>query len=141
MDFFNSKECEWADFEVMLAAAKVTKIRGLKYKAKKDKEPLYAEGDQPFAIQSGNRDYEGEIKILKGALDDMQAAAIAAGATDVLDLEFDIVATYLPKSNRPLKQDVLAGVQIKEYEQGWDQGSKFMEITLPITFLRLVPKI
>lgn len=141
MDFFNSKECEWADMEVLLAGAPVTKIRGLKYKAKKDKEALYAEGDQPIAIQSGNRSYEGEIKILKGALDDMNLAARAALGQDVLDLEFDIVVTYKPRSNRSLKQDVLVGVQVKEFEKGWQQGAKHMEITLPIIFLRLNPTI
>jgi len=72
MDFFNSKECEWADMEVLLGGAIVTKIRSIKYKASKDKESLYAAGDQPIAIQSGNRSYEGEIKILKGCLDDLQ---------------------------------------------------------------------
>jgi len=141
MDFFNSKECEWADMEVMLAGAPVTKIRGLKYKAKKDKEELYAEGDQPIAIQNGNRSYEGEIKVLKGALDDMNTASVAANGQDILDMEFDIVVTYKAKANRALKQDILVGVQVKEFEQGWQQGSKHMEVTLPIIFLRLNPVI
>lgn len=141
MDFFNSKECEWADMEVLLAGAPVTKIRGLKYKAKKDKEELYAEGDQPIAIQSGNRSYEGEIKVLKGALDDMNTAAVAAGGQDILDMEFDIVVTYKPKSNRALKQDILVGVQVKEFEHGWEQGAKHMDISLPIIFLRLNPVV
>lgn len=139
MDFFNSKECEWADMEVTLAGAPVTKIRGIKYKATKDKEHLYAEGDQPIAIQSGNRAYEGEIKILKGALDDLNTAAISAGVQDVLDLEFDVTVTYKKKGNRLLRTDILVGVQVKEFEQGWDQGAKSMEITLPVIFLRLNP--
>jgi len=139
MDFFNSKECEWADMEVLLAGAVVTKIRGIKYKATKDKEALYAEGDQPIAIQSGNRGYEGSIKILKGCLDDLHATALSAGVQDVLDIEFDVIVTYKQKSNRNLKQDLLVGVQVKEFEQGWDQGAKHMEITLPIIFLRLNP--
>jgi hypothetical protein len=141
MDFFNSKECEWADMEVMLAGAPVTKIRSLKYKAKKDKEELYAEGDQPIAIQGGNRSYEGEIKVLKGALDDMNVASVAANGQDILDMEFDIVVTYKAKANRALRQDILVGVQVKEFEQSWQQGAKHMEVTLPIIFLRLNPVI
>ena len=139
MDFFNSKECEWADMEVFVAGAPLTKIRSLKYKAAKDKESLYAAGDQPIAIQSGNRSYEGEIKILKGALDDMNTASVAAGGQDILDLEFDIVVTYKPKANRALKQDILVGVQVKEFEQSWEQGAKHMEVALPVLFLRLNP--
>jgi len=139
MDFFNSKECEWADMEVLLAGAIVTKIRSIKYKASKDKESLYAAGDQPIAIQSGNRSYEGEIKILKGCLDDLHTAALSAGVQDILDLEFDVHVTYKAKSNRTLQQDVLVGVQVKDFELGWEQGAKHMEITLPIIFLRLNP--
>jgi len=139
MEFFNSKECEWADMEVLLAGARVTKLRGIKYKAAKDKEQLYGEGDQPIAIQSGNRTYDGSIKILKGCLDDLHVAALAAGAQDVLDLEFDIIVTYKPKGNRLIQADRLVGVQVKDFELGWDQGAKHMEITLPIIFLRLNP--
>lgn len=139
MDFFNSKECEWADMEVLVSGTPVTKIRSLKYKASKDKEALFAEGDQPIAIQSGNRTYDGEIKILKGALDDMNNAATKAGGQDILDLEFDVVVTYKAKSNRALKTDLLVGVQVKDFEQGWEQGAKHMEVTLPIIFLRLNP--
>lgn len=137
MDFFDSKECEWVDMDIMFAGAHLTKIRGLRYKAIKDKELLYAEGDEPISIQSGNRSYEGEIKVLKGAIDDMNKAAIAAGGRDILDLEFDIIVNYKPRLNRALQQDILVAAQVKEFEKGWDQGAKEMEVALPIVFLRL----
>ena len=137
MDFFDSKECEWVDMEIWFSGARLTKIRGLKYKAAKDKELLYAEGDEPISIQSGNRSYDGEIKVLKGAIDDMNRASISAGGRDILDLEFDIVVNYKPRLNRALQSDTLIAVQIKEFEKGWDQGAKDMEVTLPILFMRL----
>ena len=138
MPFFDSKDCEWADMTVIFAGSPLTKIRGLKYKATKEKELLHSAGDEPISIQSGNRTYEGQIKVLKGAIDDMNRAATAAGGDDVLDLQFDIIVTYKPKGTRQLQTDTLVGVEVKEFEKGWDQGAKNMDVTLPIVFLKLL---
>ena len=135
--FFDSKECEWADMTVIFAGVTLTKIRGLKYKAAKDKQLLHAAGDEPISIQSGNRTYEGQIKVLKSALDDMNRAAIAAGGSDVLDMQFDIVVTYKAQGARQLQIDTLQGVEIKDFEKGWDQGAKNMDVTLPVIFMKL----
>lgn len=133
--FFDTKECEWSDVKVQIAGANVTKLRGISYKATKDKELLYSTGDSPVSVQSGNRAYEGQIKLLKGALDDLNRAAIAAGGEDVLDLAFDIVITYRQKGSRAMQIDTLIGVQVKEFEKAMEQGAKFMDVTLPIVFL------
>lgn len=136
--FFDSKDCEWADMTVMFAGSPLTKIRGLKYKAAKEKQLLHAAGDEPISIQSGNRTYEGQIKVLKGAIDDMNRAAIAAGGDDILDMQFDIIITYKPRGSRPLQTDTLIGVEVKEFEKGWEQGAKNMDVQLPIVFLKLI---
>jgi hypothetical protein len=136
--FFDSKECEWADMTVLLAGATLTKIRGVKYKATKEKQLLHAAGDEPIGIQGGNRTYEGQIKVLKGALDDMNRAAIAAGGDDILDLQFDIVVTYKAKGTRALQTDTLVNVEVKDFEKGWEQGAKSMDVTLPIVFMKLL---
>jgi hypothetical protein len=136
--FFDSKDCEWADMTVMFAGSPLTKIRGVKYKAAKDKQLLHAAGDEPISIQSGNRTYEGQIKVLKGAIDDMNNAAQAAGGEDILDMQFDIVITYKPRGTRPLQTDTLVSVEVKDFEKGWDQGAKNMDVTLPIVFMRLI---
>ncbi len=136
--FFDSKDCEWADMTVTVAGSNLTKIRGLKYRALKDKQLLHAAGDEPISIQGGKRTYEGHIKVLKGALDDMNKAALLAGGDDILDLQFDIVITYKAKGARGLQTDTLVGVEIKEFEKGWDQGAKHMDVTLPIVFMKLV---
>lgn len=136
--FFDSKECEWADMSVVFAGAPLAKIRGLKYKAAKDKQLLHGAGDAPISIQSGNRTYEGQIKVLKGALDNMNIAALSSGGNDVLDMQFDIVITYKAQAGRPLQTDILRGVEIKDFEKGWEQGAKNMDITLPIIFMQLI---
>ncbi|GAA4465221.1 hypothetical protein GCM10023093_17000 [Nemorincola caseinilytica] len=137
ISFFNSKECEWADMDVMVGNAPLTKIRAISYKASKSKELLHGAGDMPIGIQSGNRTYEGEIKVLKGALDAMNRAAVALKGKDILDLVFDIVITYKPHATRVLQTDVLVGVQVKDWEKGWEQGATQMEISLPIIFMSI----
>ncbi len=136
--FFDSKECEWADMSIIFAGAPLVKVKSIFYKAAKEKQLLYGAGDQPVSIQGGNRTYDGKIKVLKGALDDMNRAAIAAGGNDILDMQFDIVVTYKPKDTRTLQTDTLMNVEIKEFEKGWEQGAKQMEITLPIVFMKLI---
>ena len=138
ISFFDSKDCEWADMTVMFAGAPLTKIRGIKYKAAKEKQLLHAAGDEPISIQSGNRTYEGSIKVLKGAIDDMNRAAILAGGDDILDMQFDVVITYKAKGTRALQTDTLVSVEVKDFEKGWDQGAKNMDVTLPIVFMKLI---
>ena len=123
---------------VLFAGAPLTKIRGIKYKAAKEKQLLHAAGDEPISIQSGNRTYEGQIKVLKGAIDDMNRAAISAGGDDILDMQFDIVITYKAKGTRALQTDTLVSVEVKDFEKGWDQGAKNMDVTLPIVFMKLI---
>ena len=138
ISFFDSKDCEWADMTVVVAGAPLTKIRGIRYKASKEKQLLHAAGDEPVSIQSGNRMYEGHIRVLKGALDDLNRAAQAAGGDDILDMQFDIVVAYKARGARMLQTDTLVGVEVKDFEVGWDQGAKNMDITLPIVFLKLL---
>jgi|SRR5579875_3775606 hypothetical protein len=138
--YFNSQECDWSSIKVVIAGREVTGIRGLKYKVSQEKEHLFGAGDEPIGIQRGNRTYEGEIKLLKYELDLLQEAAIAAGARDLMDIRLDIVVTYQKGSN-PLRTDALMGVEFKEFEKGMDQNAKFMEITIPILFMRLQTNI
>ena len=123
---------------VVVAGAPLTKIRGIRYKASKEKQLLHAAGDEPVSIQSGNRSYEGHIRVLKGARDDLHRAAQAAGGDDILDMQFDIVVAYKARGARMLQTDTLVGVEVKDFEVGWDQGAKNMDITLPIVFLKLL---
>lgn len=139
VNFFDSEECAWSDMVVQIGGAPITKIRGIQYGVDSDDEELFAAGDEAISIQSGNIKKEGSMKILKGALDDLQAAAILAGGRFVTDIKFDVVITYLPAIGRDPVIDVLAGVKINKMPRGWNQGDKFMDCELPFKFLRLNP--
>jgi hypothetical protein len=129
--FINSKEVEWKDITAYINGKRIVKIREIARKKMTDKEALYAEGDKPFSVQSGNKSYEGSITVLVGALDDLNIAAIAAGGEDITDVSFDIVYSFRPRGIRALKTVLIEGAEIKEYEERMKQGDKFAEVTLP----------
>ncbi len=137
INFFDSKECEWADMTISVSGAQLTKIRGLKYGVKTEKKHLYAGGDDPVSIQSGNRRPAGTLHVLKSAIDAMNAAAVTAGGRDITDLVFDVVVYYKAKGVRPPQTDVLVGCEVSNYDKGWEQGATEMEVELPFLFLNM----
>ena len=137
-EFFNTEELQWKEIVFMLGGANVGKARGFSYSVETDDEALYAAGDEPISIQSGNRKYEGNIKVLKGVVDDLNAAAVAAGGRDITDVKFDVVMTYLPNIGRAMMIDTLVGVKINKLTKAMEQNAKQMDVELPFKFLRLL---
>lgn len=135
--FFDSKECEWADMTVYIDGATTSKLEGIRYKSSKAKTALHGSGNKPISIQSGNRTYDGQLKVLLGALKSMNKAAKLAGGDDILDVSITIVVVYQQNPGDQLETDTLIGVEFSDFEIGWDQGADHMEVTLPFLFLDL----
>lgn len=138
--FFDTKECEWSDQSVYFNGVKIGKITGFKFKKSKEKEHLYADGDEPIDIQGGNKKYEGTLTVLRGALTDMNTAVKAqnvSGVDDILDARVVIGCNYRAKGNRLLQTHVCSDVEFTDFEQGYMQGDKKQEVAIPFLFLRL----
>lgn len=134
--FFDTKECEWSDQDVYLNGFKIAKITGLKFKKSQEKEALYAGGDEPISIQKGNKAYEGTLTLLKGAVDNMNTAAITAGGDDLLDITWTLTVVFKAKGARILKSHTLIGIDFDEFEEGLMQNDKKSEIPLAFKYLR-----
>ena len=129
---FNSREYEWADIDVVMAGRPVTGIRGIKYNTKKEKELVYAKGNKPHAVQSGNYDHSGEITVLQSEYNALRQAAKG----DILGVSLDIVVAYgNPTRGDAITTDILVGVEFTEDNTEWKQGDKFQEKTIPFVFL------
>lgn len=129
---FNSREYEWADIDVVMAGRPVTGIRGIKYKTKKEKELVYAKGNKPHAVRSGNYDHSGEITVLQSEYNALRQAAKG----DILSVSLDIVVAYgNPTRGDAITTDILVGVEFTEDNTEWKQGDKFQEKTIPFVFL------
>ncbi len=138
MSEFNSKEYTWSNVEVSYLGMLITGIRGVKYKVSHEKEALYGRGNKPHSIQSGNKSYEGEIKLFQSEVDALNAAATEAGYDDLTDFSFDIAVAYVPKNlagSSKISNKKIIAVEITEFEEGMEQGDKNMEITLPFIAL------
>jgi hypothetical protein len=136
--FINGKEVEWADQALYINGIRVAGIKGNRHGVKTDKKHLFAEGDSPFSIQSGNREPTGTLKVEKSVVDAMNAAAVVAGGRDINDLEFDIVTVYRAQGVRGMQRMTMAGCQTSNFEYGWDQGATEMIIDLPYLYLDLL---
>ena len=129
---FNSKEYEWADIDVVMGGRSVTGIRGIKYDTKKEKEQIYAKGNTPHAIQSGNYEHSGEITLLQSEYNALRQAAKG----DILNVSLDIVVAYgNPSRGDTVTVDTLIGVEFTEDNTEWKQGDKFLEKSIPFIFL------
>ena len=137
---FDSKEKEFADISVSTLGAQLSGLRGLTYKKSQEKEIIYAAGNKPKAIQSGNIKYEGTLTILKSDFDLLNLAARAAGYEDIIAVPpslIHITCVYQPQEGGVLQTDTLVSCAFTEFEEGMKQGDKFKEIALSFIFLRL----
>lgn len=131
---FNSREYEWADVTLMLGGKDIIGVRGVKYSIKQEKEAVYGKGNEPVAIQKGNKSYEGEFTVLQSELETLRQE----GGGTILDLQLNAVVCYgNPAKGDVLVTDVLQGIQFTEEPKDIKQGDKFTEHSLPFIFLRL----
>ncbi len=136
---FDSREYEFADVKVALLGANLSGLRALTYKKKQAKEAVYGQGNQPKAIQKGNKEYDGTLMLLKSDYDKLDAAAIAAGYEDITDVPYKnitLTCVYQNKDDNKLSTDTLLGVSFTEVEDGMKTGDKFKEISLPFIYMR-----
>ena len=131
---FNTKEFAWSNVEIATLGRVLTRVRGVKYSSKKEKEYLHARGENPHSIQSGNKTYEGELMLLQSELEAIQRQL---GANeDITDLGgLNITVVYKPKYGTSLVTHILKNVEFTEDPREIKQGDKFQELTLPIMFL------
>ncbi len=132
----NSPEFSWANVQIAMLGRVLGRVRGIKFSMKKDKEYLTARGGNPHAIQHGNKTPEGELILLQSVVEALQGGL--EPDEDLTDLApFDITVTFVRKNN-PTKivTYILKGVEFTDDNRETKQGDKFMEITLPIMFLR-----
>ena len=134
MPVFNSREFEWSNVKLFMLGRFVTGLQAVSYTAKQEKEYVYGVGHEPRAIQHGNKRYEGEIKILQSEL---EALILSAPSRNILDLQFDVAVSYVPKDDSRIVTDTLKHCEFTEVPKSISQNAKMMEVTLPMIFLNI----
>ena len=131
---FNSREYTWCDLRTYFLGREVAGMRAIEYKKKKTKTPLYAAGRKPRSIQHGKREYEGTLTILQSELIAMNRAAKQKGYEDIMDIEFDVIASYISEEGITTN-DRISGVSITEMPFSLKEGDANMEIAIPFIAL------
>lgn len=127
---FNTKEYTWSDVRVVLLGRELTGIQAVSYKMAQDKEPVYGRGNEPLAIQSGNKSFEGSITLLQSELEALLAAVKAVNSLyHLTDISFDLVVSY--GNGASSSTDIIQSVEITEFDKGMGQTDKSMKIELP----------
>lgn len=140
---FDTQEVAWADLSLRVFDTTIKGLRGTRYGKEKEKEAIYAAGDEPVGIQSGNSKYEGSLKILKNEFDKLNDAAKTAGYRDITEVPYQVIVLtvcYKEGFGRPMKTDTLRGVSFSKLDKGMDQGAKLMEVDLPFMYLQLIQR-
>jgi hypothetical protein len=137
---FDTREFEFSDTKVQLLGRELTGLRGLKYKKSQEKEPVHGSGNEPKAIQRGKKSYDGTLSVLKSDFDALNAAAVAAGYEDIVDVPghlIDITCVYQKDGSSALSTDKIINVEFTEWEDGMENADKFKEVSLPFLALKV----
>lgn len=129
-----SNECAWAKFEVKLLGRTIKGLRGFAFKKSVEKEHLHAAGDEPLDIMSGNKKYDGNLKLLGFEVDAMDKAAQDAGYEDITEIPHEAVVITCSYKKRPtdkVKTYIATGVAFTETGIEMEQNAKHREVTLP----------
>jgi hypothetical protein len=140
MAFFTD-ECAWAQTSVKVLGRTIKGIRGFGFSKGVEKEHLYAAGDEPIDIQTGNKKYEGNIKLLKYEVDLMNDAAQAAGFADITEVPpaaILITCTFKANPTSALRVVTAISVAFSETKYDMEQNAKMMDVTLPFICMKVV---
>lgn len=131
----NGKEYAWGDVQVVMWGRNVVGLRGIDYKTKKDKQPLYAMGRTAKSIQHGKRSVEGTITLTQSEFIAMNRAAQQKGYKDLLDVEVDIIVSYIPEDSVAITMDRIVCASFSELPAGMKEGDLNAEHAMPFVAL------
>ncbi|MEG0760072.1 hypothetical protein [Chryseobacterium sp.] len=125
----NGREYEWGDLSLILGGRDLARFRGVKYnEAEIEREAVYAKGTKPTSIQSGNESFGGEFKMLQSEYEKL----VVAGGGTIKSLTLDAIVCYgNPSKNNAMITDRIESLRFTGAEKEFNQGDKFMEITVP----------
>ncbi|GAB5524882.1 MAG: hypothetical protein Roseis2KO_27540 [Roseivirga sp.] len=127
---YSTSEYSFSDVEVRFLNRTIVGFQGVSYKVTQNKVNIYGKGSKPVARGTGNKEYEGTVKVLQSELEALQIAA--GNGSDICDiLPFDIVVTYETPTNTVT--DTLKQCEFTEQAKELNQGDTHMEIELPIS--------
>jgi hypothetical protein len=135
-----TSECAWSHFEVKVLGRVIKGLRGFSFKKTVEKEHLYGAGDDPLDIITGNKKYEGNIKLLGFEVDALNKAAGIAQFGDITEVPHELIVitcSYKRRITDSVKTYTATGVAFTENGVDLEQNAKHREITLPFIAMNI----
>lgn len=137
MSTFSSKQYAWHDVSISIGGRILEGCTEIEYTEKQEKDVLRGRGNKGHKITRGNKSYEGKVTIWQSEL---EAMVQDAPGKSILNLNFDIIVSYVPEDGGVIVTDVLSGCEFTETKKAMKQGDKNMIVELPIIFLDVKPQ-
>ena len=140
---FDTAECAWSHVRLNILGRPVTGLRGFNVNKDFDKELLYGSGDEPIDISTGNKKYDGSIKLLKYEVDLLNDAALLAGYEDITEVPhtlINVVVEFKKSLTSKTRTIVVPAMGFTKLDFNMQQGAKMMEIDLPFLAMGIILK-
>lgn len=131
----NGKEYAWGDIQVILWGRPVVGLKGIDYKLTKTKEVLHGAGRTGKGIQHGQRSASGSITLTQSELEAMNRAAKSKGYKDILDVDLNIIVSYIPEDSVAITVDEIVCASFSEIPKGMKAGDMNSEHAMPFVAL------
>lgn len=131
----NGKEYAFGDITVVMWGRPVVGLLEINYKTSKEKSPLQAHGRIAKSIQHGKRTTDGTIVVTQSELVAMNRAARQKSYKDVLDVDVDIVMSYMPEDSTAITVDIIRCASFKEIPMGMKEGDLYSQHAMPFVAL------
>jgi len=131
----NQKEYAWGDISVYVLGRFIFGLTAIEYTTKKEKTHRYGAGRNPRSIQHGKRTPEGKWAISQSEVEALNRAARAKGCKDFLDLDIDIVVSYIPEYSDVITIDHIQCASFSELPKGMKEGDANSEHSMPFVCL------
>lgn len=136
----NGQEYAWGDISFVTLGRVIDGVVAIDYKPKKEKKALHATGRSPLKIQHGKREYEGSITLLQSEVIALNKAARLKGFKDILDVDIDIIVSYLSPSGS-ITIDKIVKASFSELPFGMKAGDLNSEHAIPFVALDILNDI
>lgn len=134
MPIINNKEYAWGDITVVILGRPIIGITGIEYTSKKVKEQRYGSGRDVKSIQHGRWEPGGTITLMQSEVIAMNKAAKQGGYRNVLDIEVDIIVSYV-SDDGIVSVDKIVGASFSELPKGMKEGDLQSEHAMPFVAL------
>lgn len=129
----NKRQYAWGDIGIFILGKAVLGVKGIEYKMSVAKEHNHCAGRDAYSIQHGKRTATGTLTLLQSEVIALNTAAKAAGYTDLLDAEIDIIVSY--EQGGFVVVDKINTASFTELPSGMKEGDMQAEIALPFLAL------